>query len=487
MRRRLADGWSVCVFETRVLLAERTLWFVAGATIALVLYGLINGLAHTRDRERTIAGIVVAEAETERDNRDTLRQVMAGDVAPDPFANPVDPASMGSGMAARHSIMPVTPLSPLAFGQADLNPDYYRVTYRSKATFMYDGEIENPWNLLTGHFDLAFVLTYLFPLLIFTLTYNMLSGEREQGTLRMLLSQPLSVLTLMAGKLLPRVTVLLACAVVVPALTMLVARPESRHGDELVLLMLWAVSVASYGLFWCALAVLVNAVSRSSAVNALVLIASWVVFVLVVPVLLNLAIAAAAPSPSRTELATRTRTTTVAALTRYNDLLSSDYKFVSDPGVLMPRDGKLEIAPRLQGLYLVQRDTDVELEKLLDVFDRQLDAQQALVDRFGALSPAIVMHEAMASVAGNGAGRYVHFREQIGEFHRRWKAFFEPKVLEGIALTEHDLDIMPQFVWAERPAAAARRETAGRIVALALPTVVLAVVAVVRLRRFRPI
>mgnify|MGYP002784293083 CR=1 FL=1 len=487
MRRPLADARTIAVFETRVLLADRTLWFTALATLVLVLYGLLNGLAQTGERERTITGIVARQAETERGNRDLLRQVMARAVTPDPFANPVDPASMGGGMAARHAIMPTTALSPLAFGQADLNPDYYRVTYRSKATFMYDGEIENPWNLLTGHFDLAFVLTYLFPLLIFTLTYNMLSAEREQGTLRMLLSQPLSVLTLLAGKLLPRIGALLACAVAVPVVVVLALRPESRHGDQLALLMLWAATVASYGLFWCALAAVVNAISRSSAANALVLIASWVVFVLVVPVLLNLAVGAAAPSPSRTELATRTRTITVSALARYNDLLSSDYKFVADADILLPKDGRLQIPERMQGLYLVQRDTDVELERLLEQFDRQLDAQQALVDRFGLLSPAIVMHEAMASVAGNGARRFVHFRDQVGAFHRQWKAFFEPKVLQGLAVTEHDLDTLPQFAWTERPAADARAEIAGRLAALVLPTLLLAALAYARLRHFRPI
>lgn len=487
MRRLFTNFWWVCVYETRAMRADRSLWVVNGALLLLVCYGLVNGLAQTGERVRTAAAVVATERDAAADNARLLRQVVRGDITPDPFANPIDPASMGSGLAGRHAVMPTTALSPLAYGQSDLFPDYYNVTYRSKATFMYDGEIQNPWNLLSGRFDVAFVLTYLLPLLVFAVSYNLLSAEREQGTLRMLLSQPLSALTLVAGKLVPRVTALVASAVLVP-IAVILWTSLSRPGAAVVTpLVLWAATVVAYALFWFALASAVNCVSRSSAVNALTLIGSWVLLVLVVPVLLNVAVSYAAPAPSRTELATRTRMVTVAALTRYNDLLSSDYAYVDNPSVLLARDGRLEVAPRLRGLYLVQRDTDVELEGLLTAFNRQVDAQQRLVDRWGLVSPAIVMHEAMAAVAGNGTSRYVHFRDQVGEFHARWRAFFEPKVLQGIAVTEADLDTMPAFHWRERSAVDATGEIVGHLVQIAVPTLILIGGTVGRLRRFRPL
>src|SRR5690606_19717788 len=62
------------------------------------------------------------------------------------------------------------------------------------------------------------------------------------------------------------------------------------------------------------------------------------------------------------------------------------------------------------------------------VFERyavQLAAQQALVDRFGFLSPAIVTLEALNDIAGSGAARHRHFTSQVGRFHDQWKAFIE--------------------------------------------------------------
>ena len=51
-----------------------------------------------------------------------------------------------------------------------------------------------------GRFDLAFVLIYLYPLLILALTYNLLSAEKEQGTLALALSQPVSLRTLVSAR-----------------------------------------------------------------------------------------------------------------------------------------------------------------------------------------------------------------------------------------------------------------------------------------------
>jgi ABC-2 type transport system permease protein len=128
-------------------------------------------------------------------------------------------------------------------------PNSYPMSYGSKVDFMYDSEMENPWNLLSGHVDVAFVVVYLLPLLIFALSYNLLSVEREQGTLRMLLSQPLNLTTLLLGKVTVRAGALLIFVVLVPLLGLLVARPEVRDVASLLNLSCWALLVTAYSLW----------------------------------------------------------------------------------------------------------------------------------------------------------------------------------------------------------------------------------------------
>jgi ABC-2 type transport system permease protein len=470
--------------EGRVLLADRTLWIVALLFAALVGYGLYNGAAETDNRAAAIQRIVDADDAGEAFRLEQLRNIMSGAELPDPFANPTDPSSMGGGYGARHAVMPNLRLAPLAFGQADLLPSYYLVANNSRIEFIYDTEIENPWNLLSGHFDLAFVVTYLVPLLIFALSYNFLSGDREQGTLRMLLAQPVGLAGVVAGKLGVRLAVVFVCAVLFPGVALLAARPELRAAIELAALGSWVALVGGYVLFWFALVLAVNSLGRSSAANALTLIGWWVVLVLVAPVLLNLAVSFASPTPSRTELATRTRVVTTEALDRYSELFGSDYAYTSDPALLVPKDGKIEVAPRLRAFYLADRDVDRDLDALLGEFELRLDSQQALVGRYGFLSPAVSVYEGMTTLAGTGSRRHQHFQRLIEEFHRDWKAFFEPKILEGIAISESDLERVPLFAWTEEDPRLTRAEVTRRLLQVALPAVLLCAFGVWRLRRY---
>ncbi len=470
--------------ELRLLVAERILWFTVLPLALLCIYALANGWTDTRTRETVLSDITRQQAERVSALRAQWQRVIAGIEQPDPFVNPVDPAAIGSGGAGRHALMPYVPLAPVAFGQSDLLPNYYRITYRSKATFLDDGELENPWNLMTGRFDLAFVIVVLMPLVILALSYNLLSAEREQGSLSLLMAQPVTLRQIVAGKLAARSSLVFGAVMAAGLVPLLVMRPV--HGEAMLQWMWLACTVIVYGGFWFALAATINALHRSSAFNAVTLVGAWVVVVLVLPVLMNVAVQQASPAPSRTEFATQTRLVTIKGLNRYNELLAADYRYVAVPEVLRPTaDGGFEVAPRRRAHYLLARDVDAELDAMRDGFDRQLQKQQALVGRWAPLSPAVVAAESLAAVAGTDAARYLHFRRQVDEFHQRWKAFFEPRVLGSRAMTLQDLDALPAFSWHEQPMRQRNAEAAWRLVALVVPALLLAIWARRRLGRAR--
>src|SRR3972149_5551671 len=62
---------------------------------------------------------------------------------------------------------------------------------------------------MIGTFDLAFVTAYLLPLLVILLVYDTVCGEKERGTLRIALAHPISRKTLLLGKVLGQLLVLL--------------------------------------------------------------------------------------------------------------------------------------------------------------------------------------------------------------------------------------------------------------------------------------
>lgn len=484
--RNISTFGLIMRHELRVMIADRTLPLICMLFAILLLYGFITGLQETRQRESVAGALATAQAQTNTANIASWRMVMSRQEKPDPFANPVDPSAIGGGLGAQYAILPTLALSPVAAGQSDMLADYFKVTYESRTAFMQESEIESPWKLLSGQFDLAFVLVYIFPLFVFAISFNMLSVERDQGTLRMLLSQPLTLPRLVMAKMFARASVLTSVAVLVPAVALLFARADRIDGGMLAALALWMALVIGYGLFWFSLSALVNSFGRSSAANALLLIGSWVLLVLVVPVGLNLAVSRAAPAPSRTDLATQTRLVTIDGLNRYKHLFGSDYTYVSKPDSLLPKNGRLEVAPRLRGFYMMDAFVDRQLTALLNRFDRQLRRQQALVDRFSFLSPAIIANEGMASLAGNGTRRYDRFNRQVIRYHERWKAFFVPRVLNGIAIVESDFHSFPRWSWQEESRVMVQADALGKIAHLLAIGILMVLIAAWRFRR-RPL
>ncbi|WP_404478964.1 ABC transporter permease subunit [Novosphingobium sp. BL-52-GroH] len=481
---RLRTFMLVFRHEWKLLLADRSLPLVCGLLAAMICYGFYNGFVEIGARDEMVAKALSHDVETAKGNHDSFRRMAAGSFTPGPFDNLANPATLG-GAAGPHAVLPSTALAPVAIGQSDMMPNYYRIGMKSKVDFMYDSEIENPWALLSGHFDLAFVMIWVLPLLIFALSYNLLSAERETGTQRILLSLPLGVATLALGKIAVRALLILSVATVLPMLLTLIFRPEARSLGQAVPLLLWCALVIAYGLFWFALAFLVNSLRWSSAANALILIASWTVLVLIVPVLLNLTIGMAHPAPSRTALANTTRAIKADNLKRYDDLFSGDYRYIAEPESLKVRNGRIDIPPRTLASFLAKRDMDARVERLLTQFDRTIAEQQEAVNHIGFLSPAILLYDGMTSLAGTDGGRYGAFRAQVGAFHDGWRRRFEPSVMSGTAMTEADLGTLPVWRWQEVARGQMVGQTGWRLVLILLVTALFALAGSFALRRYR--
>ncbi len=469
--------------ELTILLRDRTLPIVGIILSLMVLGGLYVGITQAQQRATMIAEVAGHVQKKQADNEKTLQSVLAGREALVPFGNPANPAALAGSLAGRHTILPNSALAALAIGQSDMVPNYYRISYLSKVQFMYDTEIENPWNLLSGHFDLSFVIVFVLPLLVIGLSFNMLSAEREQGTLRMLFAQPMSLATLIAAKVGARYLALLAIVLPLPPIVLLAVFPATRTADAMLFMALWAAVVASYTLFWFALAALVNAFGRPSSTNALILISGWTLLVLILPIVMNLLVGAIDPAPSRTELASRTRVVTADALREYEDLYSTDYRYTSDPETLAVKDGRIEVPARMRAFFLAKQRVDERVEPLLNQFDRQLLQQQNLVDTIGFLSPAILVNEALNLIAGNDSRRFLAFKNQTEAFHGTWRAFFAPRIDRDRATTMDDLRALPTWQWREPSSQATAWRISSRIALLLLVIALIAAVATWKLRR----
>lgn len=468
--------------EWRNLVADKTLWVVVALFAAVIGYGVYNGAAWVNFQQQSIKAATGEEEKRLAALKAEIVAIEQGTKKPGQFTDPRSPARAGGGLGARYAVMPPAALAPLAVGQSDLYPYYFQVTTRSKQTFLNNEEIENPTNLLAGRFDLAFVVIYLYPLLILAVSYNILSAEREQGTLAMLLSQPVALRQFVLGKVALRALVVLLPALGFSLIGFFASRAELT-ASALLRLALWAAVVAAYGAFWFALASLVSAWGKSSATNALALAGLWLVFVLIIPALVNVTATTLYPVPSRVEMVQAMRRASKEAAARGSQLLA---KYYEDHPELVPAGASPDMNDFFVRSIAVQDDVEQQIQPVLAQFDEQLFRQQRLVDRFRFLSPAILTQSALNDVAGTGPDRYRHFLRLVDDYHQSWLAFFRPRIVRKTQLTAADYEQMPRFTFVEEPTAAVARRVLVGWAGLFIPAVLIGFLAMAALRRYSP-
>ncbi|MXZ40141.1 MAG: DUF3526 domain-containing protein [Holophagales bacterium] len=440
--------------EWRLLMADRPLKIALGLFVVLLGYALTNGVVWLRFQERTVEATTSGNVERAAALQQELEAIEAGGQPSSPFADPRSPRVLGGPSGSHTAVLAPGPLTALAIGQSDLLPYYYDVNiYTNEASFQQNGEIENPLNLMVGRFDLAFAVVYLLPLLVLALSFNVLSEEREQGTLALTLSQPVSARSVVTMKLAFRALVV---AGIVLGVSLLGALATGGFGSPGRIL-LWSVTVVAYSLFWFALAAWVNALGRSSAWNATVLVGAWLVLVVVLPAAINAAAGLLHPLPSRVEMVTAQREASNDAVNRRSELLA---RYLEDHPEMA--EGVVADEPGLGALSWAATDAvNGRLEEVAAEHDARRTEQTALVRRYRFLSPALLAQEALLDAAGTGDARFADFQSQVREFAEQWREFFVPAIMADEQMNAGVLADVPTFSLADGDSAdLARRATA---------------------------
>jgi len=378
------------------------------------------------------------------------------------------------------AVFPIHPFAALSVGQRDLFDNIAEIGIYARPQAK-GRELRNPTIQLFGGFDLAFVLVYLLPLFILGFSYDIVSGERERGTLRLLLALPVSAGSLFGAKLAARFLAIVFMASVAIAAAMAVAGLDLfRHAADLGAL---ALIVAVYSAFWFLLALAVNAFGKSSAMNALALIVLWALFAILGPTLINTLAATVYPPPSRIAMVNDLRGAANEAEKRGSELLA---KYYSDHPELAMEDVE-DADARLrsffdyyQRMFVVRQWVDADAAETKLRFERQLDSQRRLERLLNFASPVALTRESLDELAGASSTQFHSFQKAVAGFGKRWHGFFMEKAVSGKLIGSEDLGEFPVFAFE------IQRLTIGLVWRLAIMmalNLALAMVVAWRLRR----
>lgn len=462
---------DVMRFEGRLLRADSTLKWLLVVFVVVVVYALVHGLGERAEQRASVEDLRVdqhalwmgykAQAEARE-----LERAKTGQPLDEYEWGPRSPYTVGMWYGTQVVAEP-PPLSALAVGQRDLYPAAHQVVAGNSLALGSSDALENPLALAAGHFDLTFVLLYLLPFLVLAFSFDLTSSERETGMLRMLLAEPVSLSTLVVGKLLARGAHIALLVVAASLLGFVVAGvfDPTRFA-------LWLAAALLYAGFWFALSVVINALGRSAAANAVMLATAWLVFVVLIPTIVNLAASSLYPVPSRAAFVAATRVENESAQKKNidEDALAT---FITDhPEFADSVEGGADMA--MAGVVR-EEIASKQLAPLVERYTSQRDLQQALIGRLSYLSPTLLTHRVLLDIAGTGTTQQQAHLEGVRVFQRAWRAHFVSFLFAKQPFRPADYDRVPRFESHDEPAKAIVARSSAALLTLFFVGLLLAV------------
>ncbi len=256
--------------------------------------------------------------------------------------------------------------------------------------------------------DWVFIIGSVLSLIALLFTFDVVSGERERGTLRLLLATPIPRYRVLLGKFvgaLFSISIPFIIAVLMNLLLISTSPAVHLTADTWVRLGIICGIAVLYVSLFIAFGIFVSACVQRSAVSLVVLLLTWVTFVVFVPSLLA-PIASGFSTPMSAD-----------ALKARQDRLD-DKNWNAYVRVL----GASELGDMQAGSRYVL--TDVAGQQRL--IDERLTEQIAQTQRARAItriSPTAVLQHLVESFAGTGFTRHLQFLENTQRYAREYRQF----------------------------------------------------------------
>ena len=276
--------------------------------------------------------------------------------------------------------------------------------------------------------DWGFIIGYVLSLLALLFTFDAIAGERESGTLRLMLANPVPRHALLIGKFLGAlisIGIPFTLAVFVNLLV-LSTSSDIHLGLEAWqrLGIIFGVALLYVSLF-LALGLLVSARVRSSAISLVILLLIWSVLVVFMPSTLAAVAGGAPPSKAAAGFSKRSWD--------HHDALEQEYESL---WAGLPEDSPRKI--QLMGEFVMEDAAQQErlhAARLIERISQVLRARN--VTRF---SPVATVQYLLESFAGTGFARHLQFLENVQSHAEQFRTFIvdtehaDPESLHAIGV-----------------------------------------------------
>ncbi len=425
--------WHILQYEWKQLLRNRTLTILLLIFLGSGMYAIYFGKFEIDKQRKRIANV----QELERSKMDsliywaTLDTVKVGNK--EKYLKAVSPTGVGRNKHFTYYLTNnASPMAGLCLGQRDLFPAYYGINVSDLSRQVNVGELENPMKLLTGNFDLSYVMVFLLPLLLIAFFYNIYTSERENGTLPLIKSQAVSVNKVLFSRGFLRFIIIFAISILLLVLGSVIQ--DIPFSENRTLFFKWLYIIFWYTLFWTALMIGIIALKRDSALSAMLGLGVWLVLTLITPALVNLFVSSREPLPKRAEI-----THAIRELNGKNWGSPKSFvlnEFYRENPQYSQNDTTNFNKWYYAGFVLLDKKANAMKLKL----EEKVNKRNALAQQWEWLTPAAMAHESLSRLCDTDRKSHLDFVRDVRGYHERLKSVYYPKIFEEAQFTLKDLE-----------------------------------------------
>jgi ABC-type transport system involved in multi-copper enzyme maturation permease subunit len=285
--------------------------------------------------------------------------------------------------------------------------------------------LDNLYGFFHGPLDFSFLVTVVMTFLALAFSYNAVSGEKESGTLGLMLSNSVLRSRIVAAKAAAQFLMLAIPFLAGVALSLALAPPSAAAAGGAspwpAVLTAVAFSLLTIAAFFN-LGLLVSSLTRQAVTSIVVLLLVWTALFAVVPRFSVIATRLLAPAPSEQVFGqekARIRLANNKACEAEVDALIKANPIPRDRNTIAPERQKwtAEFQAKQDAIRAqYQSDLAAEIGRARQAFERKRDAQIRTSMLVSRISPVSCFVRPMAEIAGTGWLEYKRFAKAVDRF-----------------------------------------------------------------------
>jgi ABC-2 type transport system permease protein len=346
------------------------------------------------------------------------------------------------------------PLSMFDFGMESFTGNAVFLEAHRQNTVNFSEASFSTGLLRFGEISMAMLLQVIFPLIIFFLGFSSIASERENGTLKVMLTQGASWKDLLIGKSLGLMCIVLLFflpAAIVTLLLLYTAKGTPVTSDELLRYLGTVLSYLIYFQIVSIVTVLISATSKTSKESLMKLLAVWLVLIVLLPKTTQALGSYFFPSPSKIEFETAIE----KDLVKEGDSHNPDdphYKALKDSVLTAHNVDSVQQLPFNYSGFIMREGERMSAE----IYDRHLNEllqtyqKQNGLARFTAfINPYAAIRNISMAFSGTDFESYIGFQKQAETYRYQLAQTMNELQMEYISNAKPGLDDQPYTISSE--------------------------------------